>query len=69
MTISYRLKKRFFSSFSPIFIDRNKIFLDQLIDESDGSYFELKERHLCKIDITQAREQILSGEPSLIDPN
>ena len=67
MTTSYRLKQLVFSIFSPIFIDRNKIFLDHLIDESDGSYFELKERHLCKIEITQAREQILSGEPSLVD--
>jgi hypothetical protein len=47
--------------FSPIFIDKNKVFLDHLIDQNDGSYFELKERYLCKIDINQAKEFVQTG--------
>jgi len=47
--------------FSPIFIDKNKIFLDHLIDQYDGSYFELKDKHLTKIDIDQAKELIQTG--------
>lgn len=48
--------------FRPIFVDKNKIFLDHLIDQNDGSYFELKERHLCKVDTNQARELVQTGE-------
>lgn len=47
--------------FSPIFIDKNKIFLDHLINENDGSYFELKERYLCKTDTNQAKELVQTG--------
>jgi len=49
-----------FSS-SPIFLDKNKIFLDQLIDQYDGSYFELQGRYLSKIDINQAKDLIQTG--------
>ena len=47
---------------SPIFIDKNRIFLDHLIDQNDGSYFELKDRYLCKTDLNQAKELIQTGE-------
>lgn len=47
--------------FSPIFIDKNKIYLDHLIDQSDGSYFELKERYLHKVDTNQAKELVQTG--------
>lgn len=35
-----------------------------MIGETDGAYFELKERYLCKIDPNEAREQIQTGESS-----
>jgi len=55
------LIKLFSSSSSPIFVDKNKIFLDQLIDQCDGSYFELQGRYLSKIDINQAKDLIQTG--------
>ncbi|CAF3490836.1 unnamed protein product [Adineta steineri] len=48
----------------PIFIDKNKIYLDHIINESDGSYFELKERHLCKIDTSQAKNLVQPEDTS-----
>ena len=54
--------RRFSCISSPIFLDKNKIFLDHLIDQNDGSYFELKEKHLCKIDNNQARELVQTGK-------
>lgn len=51
--------------FSPIFVDKNKIFLDHLIDQSDGSYFELKDRYLCKIDTNQAKDLVQTGWNSI----
>ena len=35
--------------------------MDQLIDQTDGSYFELKDRLLCKISASEAKEQIQTG--------
>ncbi|CAF0937356.1 unnamed protein product [Adineta ricciae] len=48
----------------PIFIDKNKIFLDHLIDECDGTYFELKDRYLSKIKTDQAKNLIQTEETS-----
>lgn len=47
---------------SPIFIDKNKIFLDHLIDQNDGNYFELKDKYLCKVENNQARELVQTGK-------
>jgi len=48
----------------PIFIDKNRIFLDHLIDQCDGSYFELKERYLFKTDTNQAKDLIQTDDTS-----
>ncbi|CAF2982346.1 unnamed protein product [Rotaria socialis] len=40
----------------PIFIDKNKIFLDHVIGQCDGSYFELKGKYLSVADMNQAKE-------------
>ncbi|CAF0720492.1 unnamed protein product [Rotaria sordida] len=48
----------------PIFIDKNKIFLDHLIDQRDGSYFELKDKYLCNIGTNQAKKLIQTEDIS-----
>lgn len=61
-TTSRRIKEKKDLDFSrPIFIDKNKIFLDHLIDQCGGSYFELKEKHLCKLDTNQAKGLVQTG--------
>lgn len=53
--------------FSPIFIDKNKIFLDHLIGQTDGSYFELKDKYLYLADTKQAKESIQLGLKCILE--